>query len=130
MAAAVVSRRFGAGTRRAVIVLAIAAASGSFALLRTGGVTGGGDTDIHFRWTPTAEDRLLAQVRELPPPPAPKPAPVPVISDDAAKVKAAEPAPVPERPPPPQTRPGRRRRIRWRGRRRSGQGSAGAIATT
>jgi hypothetical protein len=42
VAAAVVSRRFGAGSRRAVIVLAIAAASGSFSLLRTGGVTGGG----------------------------------------------------------------------------------------
>ena len=93
VAAAVVSRRFGPGSRRAVIVLAIAAASGSFALLRTGGVTGGGDTDIHFRWTPTAEERLLAQLRDEPPLPAPKPAPVPPIRNDAATVKAAEPAP-------------------------------------
>ena len=93
VAAAVVSRRFGAGSRRAVIVLAIAAASGSFALLRTGGVTGGGDTDIHFRWTPTAEERLLAQLRDEPPPPAPKPAPVPPVRNDAATAKAAEPAP-------------------------------------
>ncbi|HXW04762.1 MAG TPA: PQQ-binding-like beta-propeller repeat protein, partial [Vicinamibacterales bacterium] len=86
VAAAVVSRRFGASSRRAVIVVAIGAASGSFALLRTGGVTGGGDTDIHFRWTPTAEERLLAQVGDEPPPRAPKPAPVP----DEAKVETAE----------------------------------------
>src|SRR5687768_8654504 len=87
VAAAVVSRRFGPGSRRAVIVLAIAAASGSFALLRTAGVTGGGDFDIHFRWTSTAEERLLAEVRDDPPPPTPKPAPVPT----EAKIKAAEP---------------------------------------
>ena len=90
VAAAVVSRRLGAGSRRAVIVLAIAAASGSFALLRTGGVTGGGDTDIHFRWTPTAEDRLLAEVRDEPPPTA-KPAP----DANEATVKAADPAAAP-----------------------------------
>ena len=89
LAAAVVSRRFGAGNRRAVIVLAITAASGSFALLRTGGVTGEGDADIHFRWTPTAEERLLAKVRDEPPPPASKPAAVP----DDVKVKPAEPTP-------------------------------------
>ncbi len=91
VAAAVVSRRFGAGSRRAVIVLAIAAASGSFALLRTGGVTGGGATDTHFRWTPTAEERLLAH-RDEPPPPVAKPASVP----KEATVKAAPTAPPPD----------------------------------
>ena len=89
VAAAIVSRRFGARSRRTVIVLAIAAASGSFALLRTGGVTGGGDTDLHFRWTPTAEERLLAQIRDEPPP-VPKPAPV---RNDTAQVEATEPPP-------------------------------------
>jgi outer membrane protein assembly factor BamB len=89
VAAAVVSHTFGARRRRAVMVLAIAVAGGSFALLRTGGVTGTGDADIHFRWTPTAEERLLAHLRDEPPPPAPKPAPVP----DEATVEAPEPTP-------------------------------------
>jgi outer membrane protein assembly factor BamB len=97
VAAAIVSRTFGAGSRRAVIALAIAAASGSVALLRTGGVTGTGDADIHFRWTPTAEERLLAHLRDEPPPPAPNPAPVPPVAPMAndAKVKAAGPKPAP-----------------------------------
>ena len=95
VAAVVVSRRFGAGIGRAVIVLAITAASGSFALLRTGGVTGTGDADIHFRWTPTAEERLLAHLREEPRPPAPDPAPAP----DEAKVKAPGPTPAPAAAP-------------------------------
>jgi outer membrane protein assembly factor BamB len=89
VAAAAVSRRFDAGSRRAVIALAIAAASGSLALLRTGGVTGEGDTDIHFRWTPTAEERLLAHLRDEPAPPAPKLPPVP----NETKVTAGEPMP-------------------------------------
>ena len=103
VAAAVVSRRAGARTRRAVIGLAIAAASGSFALLRTGGVTGGGDTDFHFRWTPTAEERLLARVRDEPPPP--KPAPVPPVRNDAAEVAPAGPTPAPAAPDAPKTSP-------------------------
>jgi outer membrane protein assembly factor BamB len=99
VAAAIVSRTFGAGSRRAVIALAIAAASGSVALLRTGGVTGTGDADIHFRWTPTAEERLLSHLRDEPPGPAPTPAPVSAGRNDAATAKAPEPTRAPAAAP-------------------------------
>src|SRR5205085_2180865 len=43
------------------------------ALLRTGGITGDGASDLHWRWAPTPEERLLAQAGDEPatPPPAP-----------------------------------------------------------
>ncbi|MEP7342286.1 MAG: PQQ-binding-like beta-propeller repeat protein [Acidobacteriota bacterium] len=60
---ALASRRLSlsGGPRRASLVVAILMACGVFTLLRTGGISGEGDSDIHWRWTPTAEQRLLAQ---------------------------------------------------------------------
>jgi outer membrane protein assembly factor BamB len=55
-----------AGPRRAALVVAIALACGVFALLRTGGITGEADSDLHWRWTASPEDRLLAQSRDEP----------------------------------------------------------------
>jgi outer membrane protein assembly factor BamB len=75
---AVVSRGSSTWARRAALAAAIVVVCGAFMLLRTDGVTGGGASDFHWRWTPTAEERLLAQ------------------SPQAAA--AAEPAPV--APPP------------------------------
>jgi outer membrane protein assembly factor BamB len=57
---AVVSRRFSAGLRRVALIAAIALACGVWALLRTDGVTGDGASQLAWRWTPTAEERLLA----------------------------------------------------------------------
>jgi outer membrane protein assembly factor BamB len=58
---AAVSRRFSNGPRRASIVTAILLACAVFAVLRTGGLSGEGDSDLHWRWTLTPEERLLAR---------------------------------------------------------------------
>jgi outer membrane protein assembly factor BamB len=57
---AVASRRLSRGPRRASMVATILLACGVFALLRTGGITGDGASDLHWRWAPTPEERLLA----------------------------------------------------------------------
>jgi outer membrane protein assembly factor BamB len=57
---AVASRRLSSGARRASMVATILLACGVFTLLRTGGMTGDGDSDLHWRWTQTPEERLLA----------------------------------------------------------------------
>ena len=60
------------GIRRSALVVGILLACGAFALLRTGGVLGAG-SEIHWRWTPTPEERLLSQANDEPaplPPPA------------------------------------------------------------
>ncbi|HVG30598.1 MAG TPA: PQQ-binding-like beta-propeller repeat protein [Pyrinomonadaceae bacterium] len=57
---AVATRRLSDGLRRASLVAAVALACGVFTLLRTGGITGDADSDLHWRWTPTPEQRLLA----------------------------------------------------------------------
>ena len=92
--AVVATRRRTTGARRWSIVVALVIACGLFTLLRTGGITGQLDLDIHWRWTPTPEDRLLARAANEPiavppavaPPgtPAPEPAPPPATSPAAA----------------------------------------------
>jgi outer membrane protein assembly factor BamB len=68
---AVASRRFSSGPRRASMVATILLACGVFTLLRTGGMTGDGDSDFHWRWTQTPEERLLAKADdELAAPPS------------------------------------------------------------
>jgi outer membrane protein assembly factor BamB len=63
---AVVTRRFSTGLRRASMVASILFACGAFTLVRTGGITGEGDSDFHWRWTKTPEQKLLAQVHDEP----------------------------------------------------------------
>ena len=58
---AVACSRLSRGPRRATMVAAVLLACGFFTLLRTGGMSGEGDSDLHWRWTPTPEERLLAQ---------------------------------------------------------------------
>jgi outer membrane protein assembly factor BamB len=65
-AGAVASRRLSSGSRRVVMSGAILLACGVFTLLRTGGIVGGAGSDFHWRWTPTPEERLLAQARDEP----------------------------------------------------------------
>jgi hypothetical protein len=60
-------------TRRASMALAILVACGVFTLLRTGGITGAGDSDLHWRWTPSPEERLLAEANDAPALPASQP---------------------------------------------------------
>jgi len=61
VAAATASRRLSSGPRRVTMIGAILLACGVFTLLRTGGISGEGDSDFHWRWTATPEERLLAQ---------------------------------------------------------------------
>lgn len=61
VASAAVGRRLARGPRRALMAAAIVLACGAFTLIRTGGITGDANSDLHFRWTRTPEERLLAQ---------------------------------------------------------------------
>ncbi|MBK5256375.1 MAG: PQQ-like beta-propeller repeat protein [Vicinamibacteria bacterium] len=63
---AVVSRRLAVGPRRLAMVAAILAGCSVWALVRTNGISGGGGADLAWRWTETAEERLLAQGSDAP----------------------------------------------------------------
>ena len=58
---AVSTSRLSALPRRALMLVAIAIGCGVFALVRTGGMTGDANSDLHWRWTKTPEEKLLAQ---------------------------------------------------------------------
>ncbi len=66
VAGAAASRGLSSTARRATIAVAILLGCSAFALVRTGGITGGGKLDWHWRWTPTPEERLLAQAADPP----------------------------------------------------------------
>ena len=57
---AVASRRLAGGARRNAMVATILVACGGWTLVRTGGVSSTG-SEFAWRWTETAEERLLAQ---------------------------------------------------------------------
>jgi outer membrane protein assembly factor BamB len=75
--AAVAGRRLSSGPRRAVMVAAILLACAAFTLIRTGGMSGEGASDLHWRWTPDPEQRLLARSANEPERPAPTAATAP-----------------------------------------------------
>jgi outer membrane protein assembly factor BamB len=68
---AVASRGLSSAGRRASMVGAILLACGVLTLVRTGGITGEAVSDLHWRWTETPEERLLAQAGNEPAPLAP-----------------------------------------------------------
>jgi outer membrane protein assembly factor BamB len=101
---AVASRRLSSGPRRASSMAAsILIASGMFALVRTDGVTSDIiGSDVHWRWTPTAEERLLAQGNDQPldsargePKPLPQPAAPVETPKDPIAAKPVEKSPAP-----------------------------------
>jgi outer membrane protein assembly factor BamB len=94
---AVASRSLSVGSRRASMVAAILLACGVLALLRTGGITGGGTSDLHWRWTQTPEERLLAQAGDEPA--APTRAPVAATPGQGLPVPPSE-APAAHTPAP------------------------------
>jgi outer membrane protein assembly factor BamB len=108
VAGAAVGRRMSTWPRRATLSVAVLLACGVFTLLRTGGVAGSGAADLHWRWTPTPEERLLAQAKVEPPlsqtpptpadPPAPAPAQAPTTATSAVPAMA-----MPMQPPPLRT---------------------------
>ncbi len=63
--------------RRLSLALCVATVCAAFLLLRTDGMTGGSGSEFRWRWTPTAEERLLATAPDSPTPgsSAPRPAP-------------------------------------------------------
>ncbi len=72
--------------RRLLLVPAVLLASCVLMLVRTNGVTGDAISDLEWRWTPTAEERLLASAGEEVAPKIPAPAP------KAATVEQVPPA--------------------------------------
>jgi len=87
---AIATRHLSAGMRRASLVAAILLASVPFVLIRTAGVSGTG-AQLHWRWTPTPEDRLLAEAKDerlSPPPAAAEGTPASVDPDPAAPAAA------------------------------------------
>jgi len=73
VASAVAARRLASGPRRAAIAAAILFACGGFTLVRTGGITGDANSDFHWRWSKTPEERLLAKAGDEPMAPASTP---------------------------------------------------------
>jgi outer membrane protein assembly factor BamB len=66
VASAVASRRLSIGLRRASMAAAILLACGVFTIVRTGGITGDANSDFHWRWSKTPEERLLAKAGDEP----------------------------------------------------------------
>jgi outer membrane protein assembly factor BamB len=95
VAAAAAGRHLPSGRRRAAIAGALVVACGVFTLLRTEGITGEGDSDLHWRWTLSPEERLLARAANEPPAPAAdnsEPA-APAAEPPPSSVVAAPPTP-------------------------------------
>ncbi|HKQ92408.1 MAG TPA: PQQ-binding-like beta-propeller repeat protein [Blastocatellia bacterium] len=93
--AAAAGRRLSVGPRRAAMVASILLACAAFTLIRTDGMRGDGDLDLQWRWTPTAEQRLLAQAANEPEPSVAAAAPntgVPAGTPDQPAVPTSSPA--------------------------------------
>ena len=89
---AVASRRLSSGLRRASMAASILLACAGFTLLRTGGIIGDGQSDLHWRWTPSPEERLLAQGAD-------EPAPLPSVPTAAPTPETRRAAPAGEPTP-------------------------------
>jgi outer membrane protein assembly factor BamB len=90
------TRRFGTASRRASLPVAMLLACGLLTLLRTDGIGGEGILELRWRWTPTAEERLLARREADPVVPAPASAvetpPAPAIAAAAEQPAASDTA--------------------------------------
>ena len=100
---AVASRHFSLPMRRVSMVVFILIGCGALALVRTGGITGDADSDFHWRWTPSPEERLLAHASSKPAPsrvegPAPSGVEGPFGAAQGKPLGGAPAAPVPEAP--------------------------------
>ncbi len=95
VASAATGRRLSDWPRRASMAGAILLACGAMTLVRTGGMTGDAEMDIHLRWTATPEERLLAKANDEPatpnptPEPTSSPTPVAAPAETTAKPVAA-----------------------------------------
>jgi hypothetical protein len=98
---AVATRRWTAGRRRVAMVVALALGCGVWMLARTDGIIGG-VPDLEWRWTPTAEARLLAQA---PVETLPVVSSAPATADTAASPATAAPDKPATRTEEPASRP-------------------------
>ena len=94
---AVATRDARPSTRRLALIATVILASVPINLVRTGGIGGSSGIDMHWRWTPTPEELLLArgpeELKPLPLPPAPPiEAPAPAT---AAPIETPTPPAVP-----------------------------------
>ncbi len=64
VASAAAGQRLPPLLRRATMAGAIGIACASLTLVRTGGMSGNAASDVHWRWTPAPEERLLAAARK------------------------------------------------------------------
>jgi outer membrane protein assembly factor BamB len=91
---AVATRHLSDGVRRATMIATIFLACGVWTLIRTDGIMGSTGSLLHWRWTPTHEQQMLAQADDLPAVPS------------AAELKVAPPpaaaSPSPAAPAPPE----------------------------
>lgn len=87
---AVLTRSFSDGLRRATMLATILIACGGWALVRTGGFTGEGDSDLAWRWAKTPEQRLLAIAENVPTVPQPASASMKTPDQPGAAVEAPE----------------------------------------
>jgi outer membrane protein assembly factor BamB len=105
VASAAVGRRLSAGARRASMAVAIVLACAAMTLVRTGGITGDASSDLHWRWTETAEEQLLARADEnLDAAQSKPPDAAPGIPPDAARGRPAVPSSAPAATEPTATR--------------------------
>ena len=86
---AAVSRTLTGAARYAAMVATIVLAFGLLTAVRTGGIMGEGRSDLHWRWTPSPEERLLAEGTNEP---AVPPAPAPVRPDGGGPPEVPGPA--------------------------------------
>jgi outer membrane protein assembly factor BamB len=102
VAAAVISRNFAAGPRRLTLAAAVLLGASLFLAIRTDGIDSEANSALHWRWTPTAEQQLLARSDEPvapravpaaqePAPAAPPPADVPPAAVTPARPPTSSP---------------------------------------
>jgi outer membrane protein assembly factor BamB len=99
VASVVASRHFSSGRRFASIAAAVLLVCAGFTALRTGGITGVGESDLHWRWTPSPEERLLAEADKPEAPQAIAPTvtpPLPEIAKPADTATTPAVAAIPE----------------------------------
>src|ERR1051326_7030127 len=85
---AVATRNLSDGVRRATMVATIVAVCGGMGIIRTGGFTGSFQNDLHWRWTKTPEERLVAETSVEAAAPLPGPTTAPKPSAEAEKAPA------------------------------------------
>ena len=97
---AAASRRLSGGRRYAALAAAFAIACTTLTLIRTDGISGEGMSDLEWRWTPTAEEQLLARGVDVPLGSARGEAAPSAPAPTAERTPEKEPEPAPGAEPP------------------------------